>query len=56
MPGIHLFRDGMGEFSFGDDDMFYGHFIVVYLDADGKPTEADIEGRFSRNSISTKGV
>ena len=44
VPSIHLFADGAGEFSFGDDDMFYGHIIVVYFDENGEFTGANIEG------------
>ena len=43
-PGIHLYADGTGDFGFGDDDMFYGHFIVVYFDENGEFTGADIQG------------
>ena len=43
-PSIHLYGDGTGDFGFGDDDMFYGHFIVVYFDENGEFTEATIEG------------
>ena len=43
-PSIHLFAAGTGEFSFGDDDMFWGHVIVVYFDGHGEFTEATIEG------------
>lgn len=43
-PSIHLCADGSGDFSFGDDDMFYGHVIVVGFEADGEFSEAVIEG------------
>ncbi|MBQ3387393.1 MAG: DUF2262 domain-containing protein [Eggerthellaceae bacterium] len=44
VPSIHLYADGTGDFGFGDDDMFYGHFIVAYFDENGGFTEATIEG------------
>ncbi len=43
-PSFHIFNDGDFEAAYGDDDMFYGHWIVVHGTAGGKLTDANIEG------------
>lgn len=36
--------DGSCEVTFEDDDMFFGHWVVVYIDKDGKLKSANMEG------------
>lgn len=43
-PTFHIDNKGGFEAEYGDDDMFYGHWIVVYGNADGELKRADIEG------------
>lgn len=43
-PKFHINDKGGFEAEYEDDDMFYGHWIVVYGDADGTLTDANIEG------------
>ncbi len=44
MSGITIDNDGSASIYFEDDDMFWGHTIVVYTDKDGEMSEADIAG------------
>lgn len=43
-PDFHISNDGDFEAEYNDDDMFYGHWVVVYGSADGGLKEANIEG------------
>ena len=43
-PKFHIDGEGDFEAEYDDDDMFYGHWIVVYGNADGELREANIEG------------
>lgn len=43
-PSFHISSDGSFEAEYEDDDMFYGHWIVVYGNADGELDDANIEG------------
>lgn len=43
-PDFHIKNDGSFEAEYEDDDMFYGHWIVVYGNADGELKDANIEG------------
>lgn len=43
-PDFRINNDGGFEAEYDDDDMFYGHWIVVYGSADGGLKEANIEG------------
>ena len=43
-PKFHIDGEGDFEAEYDDDDMFYGHWIVVYGNADGELKEANIEG------------
>ena len=44
IDSIVIFDDGEVEFYFGDDDMFWGHTIVVYGNISGELDRADIAG------------
>ena len=45
MMGELAFRnDGTIEVYYDDDDIFWGHCIIVHIDADGNPIDADIAG------------
>ena len=43
-PSIHINERGGFEAEYEDDDMFYGHWIVVYGDENGELKRANIEG------------
>ena len=43
-PKFHIDDKGDFEAEYEDDDMFYGHWVVVYGDKDGTLEEAKIEG------------
>lgn len=43
-PTFHIDNRGDFEAGYDDDDMFYGHWIVVRGTTDGELTEANIEG------------
>lgn len=43
-PDFRIDEKGGFEAEYNDDDMFYGHWIVVYGDADGELKDANIEG------------
>ncbi len=43
-PKFHIDDKGDFEAEYEDDDMFYGHWVVVYGDRDGTLKEAKIEG------------
>lgn len=43
-PSFRINNDGSFEAEYEDDDMFYGHWVVVYGRADGELKEAHIEG------------
>ncbi len=44
VPDIDIEPDRSSEFSYGDDDIFAGHWIVVEVNELGEPVAADIEG------------
>ncbi len=44
ISSIVMDNDGSASIYFEDDDMFWGHTIVVYIDEDGEMSEADIAG------------
>lgn len=44
ITSIIFHGDGSFEFTFNDDDMFFGHWVVVYVDEQGVFERADIEG------------
>lgn len=41
---ILIHGDGSAEFTFNDDDMFFGHWVVVSVDEQGNFERADMEG------------
>lgn len=41
---IDFHNDGSFEITFKDDDMFWGHWVVVYVDEEGNCEDANIEG------------
>lgn len=43
-PRFHISDQGTFEAEYSDDDLFFGHWIVVRGTADGEITDADIEG------------
>ena len=43
-PTFHIDNEGGFEATYEDDDMFYGHWVVVYGDKDGTLKDATIEG------------
>ena len=44
ISSINIHSDGSSEFTFNDDDMFFGHWVVVYIDEQGNFKRADMEG------------
>lgn len=44
ISGIIFRSDGSFEITFNDDDMFFGHWVVVYVDEQGAFERADMEG------------
>lgn len=44
MRNFRIDEKGGFEAEYDDDDMFYGHWIVVYGDADGELKDVNIEG------------
>ncbi len=44
ISSINIHSDGSSEFTFNDDDMFFGHWVVVYIDEQGRLKRADMEG------------
>lgn len=44
IEAINFESDGSAGIYFEDDDMFWGHTIVIYTDEHGEPNEADIAG------------
>lgn len=44
LPEFWIHKDGSFEVEYEDDNMFYGHWVVVYGDANGELKEATIEG------------
>lgn len=43
-PAFHFDHYGCFEAEYNDDDMFFGHWIVVHGNSDGEITDANIEG------------
>lgn len=44
MDSITFNSDGSFEITFNDDDMFFGHWVVVYVDENGELESANMEG------------
>lgn len=44
ISSVVICRDGSVELDFHDDDMFWGHAVVVHFDKEGAITDATIEG------------
>lgn len=44
IDSIHFHSDGSFEITCNDDDMFFGHWVVVYVDEQGIFERADMEG------------
>ncbi len=44
IESINIYGDGSLEFFYDDDDIFYGHVIVIKKDSDGTFSHCDIEG------------
>ena len=44
LPRVELLLDGPCDFTFGDDEMLWGHFITVESEDDGTPRHAEMWG------------
>lgn len=44
VSGIHIHDDGSFDMTYNDDDMFFGHWVVVHVDENGKCDGANLEG------------